>query len=101
MCQEYLTSSNCGPVGTGGLVTSEDGAVLLELSLGSKFEITHRPKPARNKTRQPVAAGLVFFSFPTTGNTWPGRPQFGHEGATSETSLPQSGHLMSATFTPP
>src|ERR1035437_5492674 len=28
-----------------------------------------------------------------------GRPQLGHEGATSETSLPQSGHLISATFT--
>jgi ArsR family transcriptional regulator len=30
-----------------------------------------------------------------------GRPQFGHEGAASETSLPQSGHLISATFKPP
>src|SRR5512140_3078652 len=65
---------------------------------------TNRTPMPRIRMKQPIERGLDFFAF-FTSVAGPvcstGRPQFGHEGAASETSLPQSGHLISAIFKPP
>jgi hypothetical protein len=52
-----------------------------------------------NMAKQPIFIGLLFFLGVSVTLPLIGRPQFGQDGASSETLLPQSGHLIKAMGT--